>query len=60
MRVVFAARLKARTMSVLMAGECHRVVYMNWSGSEKNVKELFQTRVQSSLMSSLYQNKNAL
>ena len=43
-----------------MAGECHRVVYMNWSGSEKNVKELFQTRVQSSLMSSLYQNKNAL
>jgi len=42
MRAVFAARLKARTVSVLMAGECHRVVYMNWSGSEKMSKSYFK------------------
>jgi DNA/RNA endonuclease G (NUC1) len=56
-RVVFAVRLKAWTMPVLMAQACPHVVYINWTGIEKEIRKLFQTRVQSSLMSGPYQNE---
>jgi hypothetical protein len=48
-------------MSVLMARACYHVVYIraNWTGIEKEIKKLFQTRVQSSPMPDPYQNKKS-
>jgi hypothetical protein len=56
-RGVFAVRLKARTVPVLTARICHPVVYINWTGIEKEIKELFQTGVQSPLTSGPFGNK---
>jgi hypothetical protein len=44
-------------MPVLAARVCHPAVYINWTGIEKEIKELFQTGVQSPLTSGPYGNK---